>query len=431
MCDTLILRHQGQTWFAKNSDREPAEPQRLLRLPAVRNDPEARLRTTYLDIPQAAQRHALVISQPSWIWGAEMGVNEHGVAIGNEAVFTADPSARHRAARHGPAAPGTGARRQRPRDARGDHRVVAALRPGRPGRLPRQAHPLRQQLPHRRPRRSLCWKPPATCGRRRRSSAGPSPTPLTLGHEFDLCSRDPRTRLAARAAGMVAATSTSRGSSTPACYPVGGAHRRCRINQRFLDSLPGEPDWHALFAALRHHGPRGDHFRRHNNRQVCMHAGSFWRPSQTTASLVARLRDDGPLLAATGTSAPCLGLFQPLSFDPASGAAVLSQPREAVQESPGGASRRCTAARSPTAPSAGSRAAAVIGWNGNSSPTSNSPTGRAWQRTPQPGTPVGMIRSPCSRWRSSAGGVATPRCDACQTGIAFRKVLHRSNEGMP
>ncbi len=88
MCDTLILRHQGQTWFAKNSDREPAEPQRLLRLPAVRNDPEARLRTTYLDIPQAAQRHALVISQPSWIWGAEMGVNEHGVAIGNEAVFT-------------------------------------------------------------------------------------------------------------------------------------------------------------------------------------------------------------------------------------------------------------------------------------------------------------------------------------------------------
>ncbi|MEG6644035.1 hypothetical protein V2A43_33980, partial [Pseudomonas aeruginosa] len=26
MCDTLILRHKGQTWFAKNSDREPAEP---------------------------------------------------------------------------------------------------------------------------------------------------------------------------------------------------------------------------------------------------------------------------------------------------------------------------------------------------------------------------------------------------------------------
>ncbi|MGC3619698.1 peptidase family C69, partial [Pseudomonas aeruginosa] len=77
----------GQTWFAKICDREPAEPERLLRLAAVRNDAEGRLRTTYLDIPQTAQRHALVISQPSWFWGAEMGVNLHGVAFGNEAVL--------------------------------------------------------------------------------------------------------------------------------------------------------------------------------------------------------------------------------------------------------------------------------------------------------------------------------------------------------
>ena len=30
MCDTLVLRSHGQTWFAKNSDREAAEPQRLI-----------------------------------------------------------------------------------------------------------------------------------------------------------------------------------------------------------------------------------------------------------------------------------------------------------------------------------------------------------------------------------------------------------------
>jgi dipeptidase len=72
--------------FAKNSDRPLGEVQ--LTVPFGRRaSAGCTLRTQYLSIGDTGA-HATFLSCPTWLWGAEHGVNEFGVAIGNERVAT-------------------------------------------------------------------------------------------------------------------------------------------------------------------------------------------------------------------------------------------------------------------------------------------------------------------------------------------------------
>ena len=95
MCDTFVVveaTRGGAVWFGKNSDREPGEAQAVTHLLPARAQ-TARLRATYVDVEQVPLTNEVVLSRPAWMWGAEMGANEHGLAIGNEAVFNKVPVA--------------------------------------------------------------------------------------------------------------------------------------------------------------------------------------------------------------------------------------------------------------------------------------------------------------------------------------------------
>lgn len=88
-CDNFALTAAfttlGSNLHAKNSDRPLGEAQSLRFYPAADYPDGALVQCTDLKIPQVSHTYAVLGSQPYWIWGFEMGINEHGVSIGNEA----------------------------------------------------------------------------------------------------------------------------------------------------------------------------------------------------------------------------------------------------------------------------------------------------------------------------------------------------------
>ncbi|XP_066555005.1 secernin-2 [Amia ocellicauda] len=94
-CDCFVALPPGsladQVVFGKNSDRPRDEVQEVVYFPAATYPPGSEVKCTYIEIPQAERTLAVVLSRPAWLWGAEMGANERGVCIGNEAVWTRIP----------------------------------------------------------------------------------------------------------------------------------------------------------------------------------------------------------------------------------------------------------------------------------------------------------------------------------------------------
>lgn len=95
MCDTYVslasATKDKTVIFGKNSDRLKTEAQLITYAPRTKYSKGEELKCTHITIPQVSETAAILLSQPYWMWGAEMGVNEYGVAIGNESVSTKEP----------------------------------------------------------------------------------------------------------------------------------------------------------------------------------------------------------------------------------------------------------------------------------------------------------------------------------------------------
>ena len=291
VCDTMVKIGADGVLFAKNSDRDANEAQVLTWARRSSYEEGASVRCTWIEIPQVAQSNAVVVSRPWWMWGAEMGANEHGVVIGNEAVFTTEPAGP-------PALLGMDLVRLALERASNRTEAVSAIvelleRHGQGG-------PCSYERPGFTYDNSFLIADPAgaivleTAGRHWavqevRSGARSISNGLTIPDFSSRFSRPLRAK--------VSACAQRRARTEASCAVADGPL--------------------AMMSALRDHGEgRAPRWSIVNGtlRAPCVHAGGLVASSQTTASLVSDLRA-APRHWASATSSPCTSLFKPLHVD--------------------------------------------------------------------------------------------------------------------
>ena len=325
MCDTMVVlpnsTADGSLIFAKNSDREPNEAHHLLAVPAADHAAGEMVQCTYIQIPQAPHTNAVLLAKPFWIWGAEMGANEHGVVIGNEAVFTKLPYEK------GPGLIGMDFLRLALERAASascrleDHYQLA--RNPRPERELRFCHPLyyHNSFLIADPREAWILE---TAGRqwaaRQVKDVGSISNAITIGRDWDLASAD-LVNLAVDRGWCRQRDQFDFGK----CYSdflyttFSAAASRQSCTSNALRAARGQLGVSDLIGILRSHRASATNWSPApavTGADVCMHAA--WGPvrgSQSTGSLVSHLTPDLYTHWATASSAPCTSIFKPVWID--------------------------------------------------------------------------------------------------------------------
>ena len=94
MCDTFValppVTRDKSVLFAKSADCEVNEANAIVRIPGRKHMKGEAVRVTHLVIPQAEEIYEIFLTKAFWTYGCEIGINEYGLAMGEEAVFTTE-----------------------------------------------------------------------------------------------------------------------------------------------------------------------------------------------------------------------------------------------------------------------------------------------------------------------------------------------------
>jgi dipeptidase len=325
MCDTLVALGEattdGSVILAKNSDRQPNEAHVLAHFPRTQHAPGSTVQCTYIEVPQVAETYEVLLSKPFWIWGCEMGVNECGLAIGNEAVFTKEPYGKE------PGLIGMDFLRlalERAATARQALEVIVDLlaKHGQGGNC--GFH--HKEFYHN----SFILADPGdawvleTAGQywaaERVRDIRTISNGLTIDTKWDLASPGLVEHAIEKGWCKSRDDFSFAGCYSDFLFTRFGAcrARQCRSTE-LLEEQKGNISTATMMAALRDHGPQAAQDpawgpgRGWLMDTLCVHAGfGPTRPSQSTGAMVAHLKPNQPTAWLTGSSATCTGVFKPV-----------------------------------------------------------------------------------------------------------------------
>lgn len=324
MCDTFVVLPEytsdGTIIFGKNSDREANEAHYVEIIPAMTHAAGAVVECTYVAIPQVAKTNRMLLCRPVWIWGAEMGINEHGVVIGNEAVFSKVK------ANSEPGLIGMDFLRlalERGNTALEALHVITNLLEtyGQSGDCG-FSHPFFYHNSFLIADRNEAWKL-ETVDRQWAASKlngyGTISNCLTIGKEWDLASADLVSFADKKGYTKKHVQFNFSDVYSDWLYTrFSNAQNRKNCTGDQIKVRRGQFQLRDAFSILRsHHGDEQDFSpsKATLGSDVCMHAGfGPIRVSQTTGSMVARISKDSQDIWVTASSAPCLSLFKPLKL---------------------------------------------------------------------------------------------------------------------
>lgn len=322
MCDTLVAlgnaTADGSVILAKNSDREPNEAHAVVWQPRLSHLPGSVVACTYQHVPQVPETHEILMCKPFWMWGCEMGANDQGVVIGNEAVFTKEPYADNGLL-------GMDMMRlalERASTAERALEIITDLLAefGQGGVAGYRNRRMRYHNAFLLADRHEAWVL-ETAGRYwaaekvrdvRAISNG-----LTIEETWDWASPGLVEHAYERGWCKRGETFSFRRCYSDWFYTTfsKSAARQARVTS-LLKEHQGRLSPRHMMTFLRDHGRGADRDfdpRRSSMASICMHAAnSLTRASQTTCSLVAHLGPMRDTLWVTATSAPCLSVFKPL-----------------------------------------------------------------------------------------------------------------------